>query len=248
MLSAFPGLVIDDLPELLAASHRLRYEVYCDERRFLPPEHYPDGLERDAFDAHSVHLGVLNSRGELIAGARLVQPRGTGLPLSRYCTLFPGEPSLLDPSRRIVEISRVLVSRSYTRRAGDGYYGLPDPETGTCGSERRGSADVGLALYRTIYQVSKRHGFTHWVIAAETSLRRLLKRHGLHFRPVGPESDYYGLVAPCLLEIQKFEAVIASGRVPLLAGFLVGLEPEYWPAGCRARSGTGTHEQPPGAG
>jgi N-acyl amino acid synthase of PEP-CTERM/exosortase system len=237
--------VIDDYPELLAASHRLRYEVYCHERKFLAPEHYPDRMERDAFDAQSVHLGVLNTRRELIAAARLVQPRVTGLPLSRHCSLFPGEPSLLHPSRQLVEISRVLVSRSYSRRAGDGFYGLQGHTGRTRACERRGEGDIGLALYRTIYQVSKRRGFTHWVIAAEKSLRRLLKRHGLHFRPIGPESEYYGLVAPCLLEIKNFEAVIASGRIPGLGRFLVGLEPEYWPAGCRAGSATGIDEQPP---
>lgn len=32
---------------------RLRYQVYCREQGFLNPEHYPDGLERDAFDDHS---------------------------------------------------------------------------------------------------------------------------------------------------------------------------------------------------
>ena len=40
-------------PDLLAQSYRLRYQVYCLERKFLPAEDYPAGLELDEFDSHS---------------------------------------------------------------------------------------------------------------------------------------------------------------------------------------------------
>src|SRR5690606_32062710 len=56
----FRALEPDDTPALLEASYRLRYQVYCRERGFLPAECYPDEIETDAFDAHAVHLGVLN--------------------------------------------------------------------------------------------------------------------------------------------------------------------------------------------
>jgi N-acyl amino acid synthase of PEP-CTERM/exosortase system len=224
----FAGLVIDDRPDLLEASYSLRYQVYCHERRFLRAADYPARVEMDAYDRQSVHLGVVNTLGELVATARLVQPSGTGLPLLHHCTFFPGETPLDDPARRVVEISRLSVSRKYNRRAGDGFYGLQGP-TGATG-ERRGGGEIVMAIYKAIYQVSKRRGFTHWVIAAERALRRLVARYGFPFNAIGPETDYYGQVSPYLMDLREFDEEISSGRIPVLAEFVNGLEREHWPA------------------
>ena len=225
----FAGLVIDDRPDLLAASYSLRYQVYCHERQFLPAADYPARFELDAYDAQSVHLGVLNTVGELVATARLVQPGQDGLPLLHHCTFFPGETPLDDPSRRVVEISRLSVSRKYNRRAGDGFYGLQGPTSRTA-AERRGGGEIVMAIYKAIYQVSKRRGFTHWVIAAERALRRLVARYGFPFKAIGPETDYYGQVSPYLMDLREFDEEISSGRIPVLAEFVNGLEREHWPA------------------
>ena len=37
-----------------------------------------------------------------------------------------------------------------------------------------GAASVTISLYRAIYQASKRNGFTHWLVATEQSVQRLL--------------------------------------------------------------------------
>jgi N-acyl amino acid synthase of PEP-CTERM/exosortase system len=127
------------------------------------------------------------------------------------------------------------VSRLYNRRAGDGFYSLQGPTAAGQGMGRRPAGEILLALYQVLYQVSKRRGFTHWIIAAEKGLVRLLKRYGFPFRVIGPESDYYGLVAPYLMDLSEFDKVISSGRIPALNEFLVGLEPEFRPDGGVAR-------------
>ena len=118
----FTGLVIDDAPQLLEESYRLRYQVYCLERRFLPAEDYLDGLEVDMFDRHSVHIGVLDARGAVVATARLIEPSAAGLPLFDHCTTFPDEVPRHDTARRVVEISRLSMSRNYNRRASDKFH------------------------------------------------------------------------------------------------------------------------------
>ena len=228
----FTGLVIDDMPALLEASYVLRYQVYCRERSFLPAHDYPEQFESDAFDRNSVHLGVVNTQGELVATARLVQPGVAGLPVAARCEFFVGETPLDDPARHVVEISRLSVSRKYNRRAGDGFYGLQGPTSGNQG-ERRGGGEIVLAIYKAIYQVSKRRGFTHWVMAAEKALRRLVGKYGFPFKAIGPETDYYGLVSPYLMDLREFDEVIESGQIPVLTEFLEGLEPEHWPAAHR---------------
>src|SRR5439155_21392497 len=80
--------VVDNDPRLLEQSYQLRYQVYCLEREFLPASAYPDGLEIDEFDAHSVRIGVFNSEDEILGTARLVEPSPGGLPLFQHCTIF----------------------------------------------------------------------------------------------------------------------------------------------------------------
>ena len=88
---------IDDSPTLMEQSYKLRYQVYCCERNFLPIENYPDGRESDEFDQHSVHVGVMDAWGELAATARVVSltKAGPGLPLFQHCRIFADETELL---------------------------------------------------------------------------------------------------------------------------------------------------------
>jgi len=48
-------LDLEERPELLEASYALRYQVYCLETGYEDASAFPDGLERDGDDAHSVH-------------------------------------------------------------------------------------------------------------------------------------------------------------------------------------------------
>jgi N-acyl amino acid synthase of PEP-CTERM/exosortase system len=212
--------VIDDDPLLLRQSYALRYQVYCLERRFLSAEAYPDGLESDSFDAASVHIGVVDACGQVLATARLVSVAApaTDFPLLRYCRLFPGQTVLHDPLNRIVEVSRLAIARRHP--------GCPHR-----GAVKRRDArrHVFEALLKGIYQASKRLQATHWVAATERSLQRRVKRYGFPFRAIGPESDYSGAVVPYLMSLAEFDAVILSGRLPVLDDFLVGLEPRFQP-------------------
>src|SRR5215207_9063767 len=80
MVRGFRPVTIDDSPQLLETSHRLRYQAYCLERRFLNADDYPDQLEFDDFDPESVHVGVLGVDGQLAGTARIVKPSSAGLP------------------------------------------------------------------------------------------------------------------------------------------------------------------------
>lgn len=224
----FRAVELDATPPLLEASYRLRFQVYCHERHFLPAEYYPDGIETDAFDAHAVHLGVLNHDDELVATARLVRRSEEGLPMFGHCSVTVDHPVLADPSAPIVEVSRLSVSKRYNRRRGDEHFALEGGTTAT-GERRREGGEIVMTLYRALYQASKRHGFTHWLAATERSLQRLVTRYHFPFRQVGPETDYFGLVAPYLMDLADFDAEILSGEVPALRQFLDGLEPELRP-------------------
>jgi len=226
----FRGLVLDGDQHLVDESYRLRYQVYCHERHFLPAEEYPTQLETDAYDPYSVHVGVLNNQGSLVATARMVRRSELGFPLLLHCAIDDGRILRAAPHRAVVEISRLAVSRDYNRRAGDHFYSLQGLDPRKVGEKRKGGGEIVMALYKAVYQASKRRRCTHWLMAAEPALRRLLSRIGVPFYPIGPESDYYGLVSPYGLDLSDFDAVITSGRIPILTEFLDGLEPEFSPS------------------
>jgi N-acyl amino acid synthase of PEP-CTERM/exosortase system len=216
----FHARPIDESPELMEQSYSLRFQVYCKERNFLPAAEYPNGLEKDAFDRHSVHIGVLDAWDELVATARVVNltKAGLGLPLFRHCRVFANETELIDPDNRVVEISRLSMSRRYRRRPVDDV-----PE------RRDVRRHAFLALLKGIYQATKRMDATHWAAATERSLQRLVEQYGFPFRAIGPQTDYGGPVAPYLMRLAEFDQVILSGRIPALDDFPVGLEAEFQP-------------------
>jgi N-acyl amino acid synthase of PEP-CTERM/exosortase system len=212
---------IDHLPELLENSYALRYEVYCRERKFLPAENYPLGLEMDEFDRHSIHVGAVDAHGKLAGTARVVRVSEIGLPLFRHCTTYPHETEFHCANTRLVEVGRLAVSRSYRPQQHDG--------VGAAERRRRGRDDVFLTLLKGLYQETKRIGATHWLAVTEPSLQRLLAHHGFPFTRIGPDTDYSGPVAPYQMDLKAFDNVILSRRFPLLDDFLVGLEPELTP-------------------
>ena len=216
----FSAEALDHSPELMREHYRLRYQVYCLERKFLPAANFPLGLEMDDFDRHAVHVGAIDSGGVLAGTGRVVKvtAAGPGLPVFQHCKIFAEETELLDPDNTVVEISRLSMSRGYRRRP---LNVLPQ--------RRDVRRNVFLTLAKAIYQATKRLGATHWIVATETSLQRLLAHYGFPFRAIGPECDYGGPVSPYLMNLAEFDRVILSRRVPELDDFIVGLEARFGP-------------------
>ncbi len=197
--------MLDGEPQLLEQSFKLRYQVYCLERGFLPAEHYPNQVETDAFDTHSLHVGTLDPSGALVGTARLIRPSVFGLPIFDHCHVSCSTDELQWARATTVEVSRLAVSRRY-RRA------------------RNGSGALVVTLYRALYEVSKARGYTHWLVATEPSLQRLVAKFGFPFRQIGPEIDYFGPVAPYIMDLSEFDQVVVSGKHSVLASFRDVLE------------------------
>jgi N-acyl-L-homoserine lactone synthetase len=209
--SEFRTRAIGDDPLLMDQSFRLRYQVYCLERHYLNPEDYPDERETDEFDSWSVHVGAVDASGELAGTARLIKANPAGFPMFRYCEFFPEVRTLSQPETVAVEVSRVSISRHYVRR------------------ERRRRSEPFLTLVKAIMQGAKRAGATHLIGATDAAFHRWLVHYGLPYRKAGPEVDYYGPVAPCIMSLHELDEVILGGRYASLDGFPVGWDPSLWP-------------------
>ena len=49
-------------------AHRLRYEIYCEDRGYENSAAFSDGLEKDEFDANSIHGLVRHKHSNQVAG------------------------------------------------------------------------------------------------------------------------------------------------------------------------------------
>ncbi len=246
--SYFMCSVVSDV-SALATVYAIRYQVYCLERGLLGADSYPDGLEFDPFDAHSVHLLATHRCGHPAGAARLVMPSGLGFPLMQHCVFAGRFEALNDPQHpalgSFAEISRLAISKVFRRRASDGLYGGPPRryEAPCCPMPAHpqwrpaNSPEILMALSRSLYQESKRRGVTNWMVAMDRGLDVMLRRLGFRFDPAGPEGDYFGPVRPYVTSIKQFERRLHAISPPTLAYLAQGLEPSLWPHGLATEPG-----------
>jgi N-acyl amino acid synthase of PEP-CTERM/exosortase system len=226
----------------LETAFRIRYQVYCVERQFLPEADYPDQVETDEFDGDSVHAVATHLSGEPAGTARLVLSSPRGFPAARHCVFDEpfgylaetGHPALV----HFAEVSRLAISKAFRRRRNDGLYGAPPRTDPAIGPDQvvipfappRNTPEIMIGLWRVLYQESKRRDIRHWILAMERGLLLMVKRMGFDCLPVGPEVDYYGPVRPYIVSIEALEQRLMN-RFPHTLFYLTrGLERHRLPS------------------
>jgi N-acyl amino acid synthase of PEP-CTERM/exosortase system len=217
--------------DLFAEIAKLRFEVYCDECKFLDKTDYENGEETDHFDERAIHIAAQNLQGGVVGTIRLVlASTRQAFPFEEHCSIHPE--FSFPPREESGEISRLIVKKSYRRRAGDSLQGVTKEfqETGSAktiaptkilsGKNRRSNSPlIMLGMYREMYRYSRQTGIRYWYAAMEKSLARLLDRMGFHFVPVGPETDYYGPVTTYMVDLRELEATLLKANRFLSAWF-----------------------------
>ncbi len=211
---------------LLDQIFALRYEVYCLECGFLAPEAFRDGLESDEYDGRAAHFTAHNAGAELVGTVRLVRPASPQcFPFERHCRqLF--DTVHLPPRDQSAEVSRLIVRKSYRRRAGDTLAGVsadfsagspvaPGSE-GSAAERRTSHPQILLGPYREMYRFSLENGIRYWYAAMERPLARALARFQFVFSPIGFEVDYYGPVTPYVADLRDLERRVAVADPALL--------------------------------
>lgn len=203
----------------LRKAQELRYQVYCLEFGFLSPDDYPDGVESDEHDARAAHFYAFDAQLEVVGYVRLVRPDvDQRFPFQDHCATSTGGVTLPAPCHA-AEISRLMVRHDYRRlRASWRTSTTTRPRNSIHSADRRDAASqVLLSLYRQMYLFSRSNGIGHWYAAMEQPLARSLLRLKLTFQPIGPQTDYYGPVAPYLANLHELEAQVGAGDPALLA-------------------------------
>jgi N-acyl amino acid synthase of PEP-CTERM/exosortase system len=197
---------------------QLRYAVYCLECKYLDASRYPSQRETDEYDRHSIHFAATNERNEMVATLRLVRDSSLGFPLEQHAGTLSADYRQL-PRDKTAEISRLILAKSYRRRANDGLYGqeLGDPaEDAAAQAEatyRRSQYPLILfGLFKEMYLESVNMGLEYWVAAMESGLQRMLSRFGLGLHQVGEPMTYYGEVIPYYASIRQLEQFLMDSR------------------------------------
>lgn len=176
---------VETIDELIEMS-KLRFEVYCKEKKFISEAQYPDHYEIDEYDDYSLHF-IAKTRFEIVGTIRLILNNPLGFPIENHYNFDISEMSLNE--QRVAEISRFAVSKRALK-----VFGL-----------KRSS--IALELIQCLYQEVKKNHISHVCAAMEKSLERLLNRWGMKFYQIGYPMQYYnGLCSIYLAKVEEIEA------------------------------------------
>lgn len=197
-----------DTPSLLEEVFRLRYHVLCVEQRLPGFEQckYPNGLEKDDYDRHSVHILVRHRPSNSYIGtARLVltDPLNMRKPFpiedhSRF------DSTLIDKCKisrcSIAEISRLAVLSVFPHRAGKSRRKFTNETLDHSPTRLRFPHPV-LALVSGIVRMCAEHKIRYWYAVMDPALNRLLNIYGLDLQAIGPITQYHGLRRPYFADL-----------------------------------------------
>ncbi|MDD2723196.1 MAG: PEP-CTERM/exosortase system-associated acyltransferase [Methylovulum sp.] len=207
--------------ELKNEVYKLRYQVYCFEMGVFSPDDYPDKMEYDEFDQHSVHYLIRHrSSGDYAATTRLVLPNVTFpeelFPIEVNCEI--DNTALMQQINRanLAEASRFCISKAFKRRKNESNT-LVAINEGVCENreyfsllERRALPHMSFALITCLIKSCYEHNIEYLFGTLEPAWFRFLSSAGVHFIKIGPLLDYHGERWPCIIKIEELVENIAN--------------------------------------
>lgn len=160
--------VDSDLSEVF----KLRYNVYCLEKKYLNSNHFLDGQETDEYDDKSIHFFVKATKvNKMVGYARLIPGSFYDiLPLEKQFSAIKDQNYSRDS---LYEVSRLIVDPGYRRNVLGGHFVLY------------------LLMYRILeYGLSSRVDFL--TAAIDNDVLKLLQRLGVPFTIVSESLHYMG--------------------------------------------------------
>lgn len=202
-----------DTDELKNQAYKIRYDVYCDELKYL--SNCEQNHETDECDVNSYHVLLQHRVSGFYAGCvRLVEQ-----PENDPQTLFPYETCCLDSidaekyqplldigRQHIGEISRLAVHAMFRRRSGEykTAYGVDmDSPLSFNPEELRFFPFISIALYLASAMIAIHEGMQYIVVMMEPRLARLLTRSGICFIQIGTAMEYHGTRAMFAIDKQR---------------------------------------------
>lgn len=208
--------------ELKNEVYKLRYQVYCLEIRGYNPEHYPDAMEYDDYDLHSVHYLIRHRKsGDYAATTRLILPDVNNpeklFQLEHNCRIDNTAIMQTVNRKHLAEVSRFCVSKAFKRRKNEVNtltgindvsaldYFTPD--------ERRTFPHLTLALMACIIKASYENDIHYLYVTTELSWVRFVASLGIYLIKIGPVADYHGERYPWVIKVTDLLDSVAEKNI-----------------------------------
>lgn len=222
-------------PELLKKVFDLRYRILCVHNTFpdFNGSRFPDGLEHDEYDRHSVHILLRHrSSGIFVGTTRLILPdrqyNERKFPTELHTRFFPGFALDKISRRQTCEISRFAILSDFFRRKKDQEVTPSNSMVSTGKHDRRRFPHPMLALVVGIIRLCAKHKIYYLLSSMDPALNKLLGFYGLQLNPIGPTVDYHGIRCPYHVSI--FDMLDRMYRCHRNIWELVTDHGKFWPA------------------
>lgn len=200
--SRYFSVHLTNTDELKEAAYRLRYRVYCEEFSYESPHCFPDGQERDEYDAEAYQgLIVHRDSGQAAACLRLIPALDDRLlPMEEHCndSMDHNILSMLHfPRMTMCEISRLSVDPRFRQRHGEekSRFGHTEQLKLSAAGRRTfpliGMASIMIGISLSV--LTRRHNIFAMV---EPFIPKMLGAGGIPFYKIGRDMNYHGLRAP----------------------------------------------------
>ena len=201
-------------PEQKESVYKIRYRVYCEEFGYEPADRFPDKMEFDAYDDHSLHCLITHKSSGMPAGCvRMISAAENEnsdidiLPFEKDCSESLDNEYIrgLNLDRKTVcEISRLAVDGAFRRRKSETQTPFGGVDAMDCSHhEQRTFGLIAVAGFLAATALTDLTGRTNVFAMMESFLPRLLKRSGIAFQKAGVDIEYHGLRAPYFIKTQS---------------------------------------------
>jgi len=195
--------------ELKHEAYKLRYQVFCIENKVFNSEHYPDDMEFDDYDQHSVHYLIRHRKsGESAATVRLILPDTNNpeklLPLELYCEIDNFAVLQSISRKSLGEASRLCVSKAFKRRKNEAHTLTAiasNWEDNVTSDEQRIFPHLSFALIACLIRACHENNIHYFFGTLEPAWFRFLSSSGINFIKIGPLADYHGARWPGLIKV-----------------------------------------------
>ncbi|MBU3111212.1 N-acyl amino acid synthase FeeM domain-containing protein [Clostridium lacusfryxellense] len=165
--------------------YKLRYDIYCEEKRWLDSSEYSKCLEKDKYDETSLHFGAFDINNILVGSVRLIFPESNmKIPIEESFQIAS------DFNQKRLEVSRLVIPK-----------------------DKRGY-NISMGLIRTIFEWAIKNGMTHAYSIIENDFMVYINRKGYPFKPIKEGKDYFGgYTIPTCLILNDVEDYFVKNKV-----------------------------------
>lgn len=173
--------------------YKLRYKIYCLEKKYEDTTKFTRQLEIDEYDSDAIHFLIRDKfTGDWMATVRLLIGPLNTLPIQKAATI--GQHVVDSETELVAEISRFSILSNY--RNNNSHLKPEDIEPVK-------EPEIMLGLFRAVVAYGEKNGISNWLFLCRRSLKRIMNQCGFIVDVVGPKTNHKGIRYPYRISLEK---------------------------------------------